>query len=257
VKQLVAIGIALVASRNVAADPPLPRVLTAPTAWLPPDGGAIGTAGIDHRGDGSIDLGFGLGGLAGIELGADTDVRECDAPPCATNNGTGNLAQTRWQARAAFRLGARQDALFKGQPALVFGVRTAITNVRRIGEAYVVASRVISLVRLHAGVAAMDAKHGTDGRMGTTIRPLGGLELTPPQYPKTTLLGDIAWLPRLEPDDSMTMRVRDTPEWVIGWGVRYQALSWGSIELDVRHRENEGLGASTVMVRVNGVLETK
>ena len=41
-----------------------------------------------------------------------------------------------------------------------------------------------------------------------------------------------------------------------GGGVRYQALTWGSIELDVRHRQDEGLGASTVMVRVNGVLET-
>jgi len=36
--------------------------------------------------------------------------------------------------------------------------------------------------------------------------------------------------------------------------VRYQALSWGSIELDVRHREGDDLGGSTVMVRVNGVL---
>jgi hypothetical protein len=40
--------------------------------------------------------------------------------------------------------------------------------------------------------------------------------------------------------------------WIGGWGVRYQALSWGSIELEVRHREGDGLRGSTVLVRVNG-----
>jgi hypothetical protein len=55
-------------------------------------------------------------------------------------------------------------------------------------------------------------------------------------------------------------RVIDAPTaWVLrrdrGWGVRYQALSWGSIELDVRHREADDVGGSTVMVRVNGVLD--
>jgi hypothetical protein len=44
------------------------------------------------------------------------------------------------------------------------------------------------------------------------------------------------------------------PEWMAGWGVRYQAFDWGAIELAVRHRENEGLGDSTVMVRLNGVI---
>src|SRR2546421_3515031 len=101
----------------------------------------------------------------------------------------------------------------------------------------------------------MDARHSPDTRMGTTVRPLGGLEVTPPQYPKTTLMGDIAWLPRYQPDDPATMLSGNTPEWLIGWGVRYQALTWGSIELDVRHRQDEGLSDSTVMVRVNGVLE--
>jgi hypothetical protein len=252
-KHLVAITIALVASRTAAADPPLPRVLTAPTAWLPPEGSVVGMAGVDHRGDGSAEVGFGLGGLASFELDADTDARECAAPPCAVM-GTDNLAHTKWQARGAFRMGLRQDMLFKGSPALVLGFRTAFGHVRRLGEAYLVASRAIGLVRLHAGVAAMDAQHPMNLRMGTVIRPLAGLEITPPQYPKTTLMGDIAWIPRFEPDDPTTMKSRNTPEWVIGWGVRYQALTWGSIELDVRHRESEDLGASTVMVRINGVL---
>ena len=61
------------------------------------------------------------------------------------------------------------------------------------------------------------------------------------------MLADIAWQPELTPSG-------DRPAWIIGWGVRYQALAWGAIELDVRHREGEGLAGSTVMVRVDGVL---
>lgn len=252
-RQLAALALAIVAARTAAADPVLPRVLAAPTAWLPPAGTAIGTASLDQRGDGSIDLGVGLGDLASVELGADSDVRDCAQPPCASH-GTDNLARPRWQARATFRIGARQDALFAGQPAVALGVRTAIDRARRVGEAYVVGSRVIGPARLHAGIVALDAGRDTRARMGTQLRPLGGVELTPPQYPKTSLLADLAWLPRFEPDDAVTMAVRTTPEWLFGWGVRYQALGWASIELDVRHREHEGLGASTVMIRINSVL---
>ena len=87
-------------------------------------------------------------------------------------------------------------------------------------------------------------KHVALSVVGTVY---AGLEITPPQYPKTTLMTDIAYLPLLR---------QSAPdlEWAIGWGVRYQALKWGSIELAVRHREGEGLGDSTVMVRVNAVV---
>jgi hypothetical protein len=80
------------------------------------------------------------------------------------------------------------------------------------------------------------------------MRPLAAIELTPPAYPKTTLTADVTWAPRT--DEGATPVVG----WVAGWGVRYQALRWGSIELDVRNREGEGLGDSMVFVRVNGVL---
>lgn len=255
-KHLTALALALVASRTAAADPPLPRVLTAPTAWLPPEGAVIGTAGasLDKPGDGSVSVDFGLGGIAGFELDADTDARVCDTVPCIPKPGADVLAHTKWQARGAFRMGLRQDLWFKGQPAFVIGFRTAFGHVRRLGEAYVVVSRSLGLLRLHAGVAAMDARHPEDMRMGTKVRPIGGVEITAPQYPKTTLMGDISWLPRYQPDDAATMKSGNTPERIIGVGVRYQALTWGSIELDVRFREDDSIGASGFMVRVNGVL---
>jgi hypothetical protein len=244
VKWLIAIAIASL-SRAAAGEPLLDHVVTAPTAWLPRDGVAFGDAALDHRGDGSIAIGYGLGGIASVTLGADTDVRTCSAPPCTTDH----RAQPVAMGRAAFRIGARRDAWFAGQPALLLGVAVTLgQGGPRATEAYLIASRALGGLRLHAGVEAIDGAAPDDGRMGAELRPLGGFEWTPPQYPKTTLLADVAWLPRLEPPNPV-------PEWVLGWAVRYQALTWGSIELAVRHREGEGLAASTVMVRINGIWE--
>jgi hypothetical protein len=236
--------VALGSARSAAADPAIGRVLTAPTAWLPPQGGLVGTAGVDRRGDGSVLLAYGLG-IASVELGTDTDVRGCTM--C-----DGDLkGDPLWLGRAAFRLGARQDAWFNGMPALVLGVRTTFAahghdlGGARATDAYVVASRELGPVRLHAGAALTDAGYH-DISLGPTLRPLGGFEWTPAPYPKTAVLGDVMWVPKLEPDGVKL-------EWVAGWGVRYQALKWGSIELAVRHRQDEGLQESTVLVRVNGV----
>lgn len=216
------LAVIVLLARTAAADPVLPRVIAAPTAWLPAAGTAIGSAGLDHRGGAAIDVTYGFGGLASLEAGAADD-----------------------RAHATFRIGAHQDAWFAGQPALVLGVQTGFGHSETT-SAYAVASRVAGPLRLHAGAAVLDARVG-DQRHGAAVRPLGGLELTPPQYPKTTLLGDIAWAPRLDGPEPLV-------QWVANWGVRYQALRWGSIELDVRHREGEGIGGSTVMVRVTGVL---
>jgi hypothetical protein len=226
-----------------AADPALDRVLTAPTAWLPAAGVVVGDGGLDQRGDASIVLRYGLGGLAAIELGDDTDVRACSAVCDGAQRG-----QPVASPRAAFRIGAHQDAWFSGQPALAIGVARWFGRSQQAAEAYIAASRLIGPVALHAGASWLDARSSeASPRLGPTVRPFGGAEFTPPQYPLTTLVADIAWLPLLE--SAAPART----EWLIGWGVRYQALAWGSIELDVRHRQDEGLGASTVMVRVHGV----
>ena len=63
------------AGRGATADPLLGRVLTAPTAWLPPAGAAVGSASLDHRGAGSVALTYGFGELAALEVATDTDVR--------------------------------------------------------------------------------------------------------------------------------------------------------------------------------------
>jgi hypothetical protein len=234
----------IAAARPAAADPGDARVLTAPTAWLRPADTAAATLGIDHHGDTTAIANLSLGGLAEVELGEDTDVRGCT--DCAMGQGPVPLRLL----RAAFRLGIRQDVLLRGAPALVFGVRATFAALApavpdpRVTDAYAVASRDLGVVRLHGGVDAISASVA-GRRAGARFEPLAGIELHPPMYPKSTLLGDIAWEPELDAMQGSSLA------WVLGIGVRYQAFSWASVELAVRTRQDEGPGGSTVMVRIN------
>jgi hypothetical protein len=239
---VIMLGVALAAT-PAAADPLVERVLTAPTAWLPAAGDTVATAGIDHRGDGMIVVGYGLGGLSEIQIDADSDVRACT--DCTGRPDPVLLG------RASFRLGAMKPA---GLPAAIaLGVRTTFDargRDARVTDGYLVASGDFTYVRVHAGVDLIAARIG-DLELAAKARPLAGLEIRPPQYPRTTLMGDIAWEPELDATAGPKLR------WIAGWGVRYQALDWASIELAVRHRETEDLGGSTVMVRVNAVWDSK
>jgi hypothetical protein len=232
-------------ARPATAEPSESRVLTAPTAWLPRAGELVAMLGIDHRGDGAAVAGYGLGGLAEVELGSETDLRAC-------TDGTTRPAPVPL-GRAAFRIGARSDAWFTGMPAIVLGVRATFAarghdvHEPRASDAYLVASRDLGLVRLHAGVDVLSASV-SGHHMDPQLRPLAGFELHPPMYPRSSLLGDIAWEPTLD--------ARHGPElgWLLGIGVRYQAFPRASVELAVRARQAEDLGASTVMIRVNAIL---
>ena len=233
---------AVVAARSAAADPADPRVLTVPTAWLMRAGDAHGTLGIDHRGDPAAMFGYGLGGLAELEVGGDSDIRGCS--DCAARPAPITLA------RAAFRIGARQSAWFTGMPALVLGVRTTWAarsdedREPRASDAYLVASRDLGVVWLHAGVDALSASAG-GRRAPARLRPLAAFEIHPPMYPRSSLLGDLAWEPTLDTEHGPTLG------WIFGIGVRYQAFRWASVELAVRARQSEELGAATVMLRIN------
>jgi len=230
-RRLLLIGALLAAARPAAADPGGGRVVAAPTAWLPGAGDAAAMLGVDHRGTAEARASFGLGGLAEAELGGDRDARGATL------------------GRAAFRLGAHQDAWLRGMPALTMGVRASFAarghelHAPRVGDAYVVASRDLGVIRLHAGIDAISFAVG-DRRAAARLRPLAGLEIHPAAYPRSSLIGDVVWQPVLDdPDPKLA--------WLLGIGVRYQALAWASVELAVRAREAEALGASTVLLRVN------
>ena len=243
-RAVLTVAAAVIAARPVAADPTGSRVLTVPTAWLAPSGAAAATLGIDHRGDTAAFVTAGLGGLAELEIDEDSDVRGCTE--CAMQRTPLRLG------RAAFRIGAHQDAWLRGMPALVLGVRATfaayepVVGAPRVTDAYVVASRDLGVARLHAGVNALAAGVG-DHRSAAALRPLAGVELRPPMYPRSSLLGDIAWQPELDAAQGPALR------WMLGVGVRYQAFSWASVELAVRARQGDDLGGATVMVRVNAI----
>lgn len=215
------------AAATARADQRLDHVVTAPTGWLPAAGEIDGWTGIDHHGDRSIDLGVGLGGIAAVDVGADQDVRRADEGVTL--------------GRAGFRVGLK---------GVVLGTRATFAgHGRRVSDVYVAGSVTLGRVTLHGGLDAMDAKPASDGaHLGATVRPTAAIELVPPQYPKTTLMADLAWVPRFDADGKPGV------ERTTGFGVRYQALSWGAIELDVRAREGEDFSAARVMVRLDGVL---
>jgi hypothetical protein len=241
------------AGRTAAADPVETRLLTAPTAWLPPGGALTATASADQLGGGSAFLGFGLGDLAFVEVGADSEVRTCTN--CI------EPADERWFPRAAFRLAARQDAWFRGMPALAIGLKNTFAargfgafREPRVTEAYVVASRIVGPLRLHGGVAAIAAGFG-DFELSPQLRPLGGFEIRIKSLPRSTFIGDVGWSTRLEQEPEPSTRRGPRLEAMFGVGARYQFFDWATIELGVRVPQEEGLAAARAMVRLNGVWE--
>jgi hypothetical protein len=245
--------------RLAAADPiPPPRVIHAPVARILPRGQVHGTAGVNRRAGGVLVFTGGLADLAELELGVSDELMTCD--PCTDAD---RKREHVWPLVAGFKLGVNQGTWFRGQPALALGFRTTAGGRQlawndrpaKLSTAFLAVGAAVGAgISLHAGASLWASRHrDPDGAnvelvaSTSTIRPFVAFEYTPTFYPRTTLLADVTFAPELEPRAS-------TLRWVGGWGVRYQALRWGSIELAVRHREGDGLAGSTVMVRLNGAI---
>ncbi len=219
-------GLVAPASARAERAPRGPRVVHAPTAWVLPRGGVWLTAGATHR-QGRTQLAtVGLAGLAEVEVG------EADAPACAP-----------CPLEATFKLAA-PAAWLPRSTALALGARRGAAAHRRADDpgaaVYLVTSAALGPARLHGGVTAWQRG----------VRPFAAVEWNPATYPRTTLLADATWEPAPGPaaDDAAD---DEALRWIGGWGVRYQAFRWGSIELAVRHRQDEALGDATVLVRFN------
>jgi len=232
----------------VAPPPPSPRVLHVPTAWLIPRDHVHTSAGVTHRGAIHASVVAGLAGLADVDVTLSDDVGFCD--PCA---GPRTITPT-WLGSAGFKLAAPAGAWFRAQPALAVGMRRSFaarapagsTAAPEVATLFAVASARAHGVAVHLGASAWATARGAR----PPVRPFAGLEWRPPQYPRTTLLGDLSWLPELGADGA-ALRL------IAGWGIRYQALSWGAVELAVRHREDDALAGSTVFVRVAGSFDLR
>lgn len=245
-----------VAGAEVGKASTAPRLLHVPTAYLQPPRGVYLSAGGSHRKGVMLAATTGLGQLAEIDIELSDSLAVCSA--CS---GDETHADSLMAASALFKIGLQEDWLGGWQPALALGYqKTLWTDVpAAAGEltcarVFAVASQQLGPIQVHAGVDLWDAEVTSGDRrellsqrpLGERIRPLGGFSWVPSIYPRTSLIGDISWVPVVE-DGTADLR------WLAGWGVRYQALEWSSIELSVRHREGDDLDDSTVMIRINGV----
>jgi hypothetical protein len=246
--------------------PPAPRVIDVPTARLQPSGRVFVSGGAFVIPDRTpfVNVTLGLGGLADVDLELTDQVAVCKAcsPDAPTPSSIALMT-------AAFKMGLAEGHLHRWQPALALGLRAPILDRTvdfenlpgiehevRAARLSLVASEHAGPLDLHLGVDVWDAESTTggaanqlnDGPLAARVRPLAGLEWNPSIYPRTRLLADVGWAPVFE-DGEVELR------WLFGWGVRYQAVSWGSIELDVRHREEGGLADTEVTVRLNAVLD--
>jgi hypothetical protein len=243
---------------TVPRAPTAPRVVHAPTAWLQPAGQLHVGLGTSHRLAPSVSAAFGLGDVAELDL--DVGDRLIACPGCGEERAETNL----FAATALFKLGLATSTAREWRLGTALGFRKvfatrSVTAGGRDAELeaaqlYLVGGGswrcAAGVIELHGGLELFDSRHG-DARiehtLARTVRPVAGLTWSPPPYPRTTMVVDLSWAPE----------VKDGPPrlgWLVGWGVRYQALRWGAIELVVRQREDEALGDSTVMVRVAGAL---
>jgi hypothetical protein len=231
-----------------------PRIVHAPTAWLQPARQLHAMFGASHRLAPSASAAFGVGGVAELDLELTDRMIAC--PGCGEERDEENL----FAASALFKMGVATSAAREWRLGTALGFRRtfATRHVMAGGRDAELAAAQLYLVggarwhgaELHAGAELFDAEHG-DARIShdvrSSLRPVAGLAFTPPPYPRTTMVVDVAWVPE----------VKDGPPrlaWIVGWGVRYQALRWGAIELVVRNREDAALGDSVVLVRVAGAL---
>lgn len=282
---LIAVGIAGAAGRSSADPDPVevvlpPRVIHVPTARMLPAGKIHATGGVNHKKGAMAIFTGGLAGVAELELGLSDELQTCDRDGDHRCGGP-DFREHVYPLVAGFKVGVNQGTWFELQPAIALGFRKTFGGKRlswaadggvldpryKLADLYLMASLDVGGgVHLHGGASLWAARHDRQVPPGQerdevelpgpepeapklskeTLCPLGAIEYTPSLYPKTTMMLDVACTVDLEADDS-TLRM------VAGLGARYQALTWGSIELDVRYREDDGLAGMVVMVRINGV----
>jgi hypothetical protein len=244
------------ASAEPPAPPQAPQVYHVPTAWLQPHAGVYGTAGANHRGGTTVSVTAGLGNIAELDISiSDRFVM------CGTCEGDSRETQEAYIASAKFKVGVDQGVIARHAPAMALGFRRSLYGAERetegmllqpeFGEMYLAVSYHVARLELHLGAELWDALSDEDGPalhekpLSDQVRPFGGLSYRPARYPRTSMMIDFGWVPEFRV-------VGPELEWIGGIGVRYQALSWGSVELAVRARENGAIEDAVAFLRFNG-----
>jgi len=244
-------GLPCAFAQSGEAPPRGPRVIHAPTAWIQASGSVFATAGANQRGGGFGAISVGLGGLAEVGLVSSDRAVVCDG--CRADDATPGVEHL-FETSAVFRVGLGNGVVWRGPLALAvgfrrtFAAREAAEIHADLGELYAVGSYSAGTLDLHAGARLHGAR--AERASGESNELLGagafaGLQWRPSRYPRTTMMADFSFAPEFSSSD-VDLR------WLVGWGVRYQALSFGSIELGARHRQGEGFDDAAVLIRLNG-----
>jgi len=179
---------------------------------------------------------------------------------------------------AFFKMGTPEGMGHKHTPALALIFRKSLLRKaqvlsdaeRVLGSAQqetlgavltLAASKTLGPVAVHLGAELIVAEGGEEradvggaeradlGVGSAVVRPALALQWTPEKYPLSTFMIDLRWVP--------TYASEDEPEaWSTrmtgAWGVRYQALDWASVDLNVRSQEGRSLGDALVTLGVRG-----
>tara|TARA_R110002096_G_scaffold433887_2_gene653795 strand:- start:111010 stop:111717 length:708 start_codon:yes stop_codon:yes gene_type:complete len=219
--------------------------------------------GLDQKRHPIGDLALGLGTLSEVGITVQRERAECST--CED----GSL--DRGIAMAYFKIGSPEGALHKAMPAfsLIFrknlpqsiqifsSSNEALTNpdnqtATPTAAASLMISKSLSGLSFHLGADLLAAQRGeaTSNALRTpTIRPIAALHFVPSAYPDTTLLADVHWIPSQDANG----------EWGAVWngatGVRYKALDWASVDLNIRLQEHQGAGDALVVLGARGTFD--
>jgi hypothetical protein len=242
-----------------------PRTIFNTTAWVPEAGEVNLDLGMDQelRPVGSATVG--LGDIAEFGLQLQHERNECD--PCEDPSKDALILNV---ASAFFKMGTPEALGHKYMPAFVLVFRKALfreaqvfTDADRVlskplretrgAMLTAMASKTLGPAALHLGAELLISSgtllQGDFGVDDHVIRPALGAQWTPNKYPLSTFLVDVRWVAELEEENgSYDWRTRMTA----AWGVRYQALDWASVDLNVRRQNGQGLGNALVTFGVRG-----
>lgn len=214
------------------------QVFSAPTGYFLPAGVIVGSAGVDTGGGVTSDLGVGLGDVAEFGVSTGDFVRVVPCSGCDTEN-VDNYAS------AYFKMGLKENLLFKYQPAMALGFDKSFEkshdnrDTRFAKLHFTLSKKLGKRFKAHSGVVFWDAVTADSSgefllnERGTRkqVRPFGGIEIEPLE--RSQLLLELDWVPEFRlgataPEDSAQLRP------MFSWGVRYQLTDWGVIESGVR-----------------------
>jgi hypothetical protein len=255
-------GIAAPGAHADTGEPPrAPRVLHVPTATVQQNGVVFGTIGADPAlGTPYVSVSAGLGGVAEVDVTLHDQFRlclRCDGDDREIDRAT--------IASALFKVGLDAGTLGRFQPAIALGYRRSLASQSQsdggvavdpeLARLYLAVGWSLGSLDVTIGGDLWDARSNpdtptlSDGDVSAKIRPFAGLAWRPSNVPRTSILLDWGWQPEFRSDG---------PELVGtgGFGVRYQALSWGSAELAVRVGTGEAVDLGAI-VRLNGVFDLR